>query len=213
MTRAAPEQCDERQALHLLLAERALNHYLSLDERARIRLLAIGGKTLGIDVRGTGWQYNLHAREGHFVLSSGRLYDTDAVLRGTPLSLLKMALGDGVAVLFSREVELRGDAEVAKRFKRLFDALDIDWEEHLATFVGDYPARRLMRLLTSLNAWRVRSSDVIAEDIGDYLGEETRLLGAANQVADLHDAVDDLRDDVARLKARVARYEHEQHDV
>jgi ubiquinone biosynthesis protein UbiJ len=213
MTREAAEQRDERQALHLLLIERALNSYLSLDERARTRLLAMDGKTLGIDVRGIGRHYNLHAQDGHCLLSDGMRHTPEATLRGTPLSLLKMASSDGVAALFSRQVELRGDAEVAKRFKRLFDTLDIDWEEHLATLIGDYPARRVMRLLVGLRAWRTRSSDVLGEDIGDYLSEETQLLGAANQVADLHDAVDDLRDDVARLKARVARYEHDQHNA
>jgi ubiquinone biosynthesis protein UbiJ len=213
MTRQAAEQMDEGQALHLLLIERALNGYLSLDERARARLLAMEGTTLGIDVRGIGRHYSLHARDGHCRLVEGMLHEPHATLRGTPLSLLNMACSDGVAALFSGQVALHGDPEVAKRFKRLFDTLDIDWEEHLATLVGDYPARRVMRLLVALSAWRARSSDALGEDLGDYLSEETQLLGASNQVADLHDAVDELRDDVARLKARVARYEHDQHNA
>ncbi|MDH3713429.1 MAG: SCP2 sterol-binding domain-containing protein [Gammaproteobacteria bacterium] len=213
MTREVAEQRDERQALHLLLIERMLNGYLSLDERARTRLLALEDKTLGIDVRGTGWHYCLHVRDGRCRLSSGVGCAPDATLSGAPLSLLKMAASDGVAMLFSRQVELRGDAELAKRFKRLFDTLDIDWEEHLARIVGDYPARRVMRMLLALGAWRARSTEALGEDIGDYLSEEEQLLGACNQVADLHDAVDDLRDDVARLEARVARYEHHQHNA
>ncbi|MDH3452133.1 MAG: SCP2 sterol-binding domain-containing protein [Gammaproteobacteria bacterium] len=206
-------QGETRRALHLALAQSALNGCLALDEGARARLLAMDGQTLTIEVRGLQRQYSLQARDGHCHLISGGLDAADATLRGAPLALWNMIASDGVRALFSGQVEIHGDVEVAKRFKRLFDTLDIDWEEQLAGFIGDYPARRAMRLLSALGVWRRRSSAVLSEDIGDYLSEEKQLLGNANQIADLHDAVDELRDDVARLNARVARCEQDQRDA
>ena len=53
-----------------------------------------------------------------------------------------------------------------------------------------------------------RSGNVLARDLGDYLNEEKRVLSAPAEIADLAAAIDTLRDDTARLAARVARCEH-----
>lgn len=197
--------------MHLLVLERLLNRLLALDEASGARLTALEGKRLAVEVRGLGRTYALTVRDGRCRLQGGAADSADVVVSGAPLTLLNLALSDGVRALFAGQVELRGDAEVAKRFKRLFDTLDIDWEEHLSAFIGDYPARRTMRALQSLGAWCARSGRVLLRDVGDYLNEEKRVLGAPAEVADLHDAVDELRDDAARLAARVARCEHNQH--
>ncbi len=213
MVGEAAKQGAPSQALHVVMAQRALNACLALDERARARLRSMEGQTLAIEVRGLHRQYSLRATGGLCELRAGGLHDADAVVRGAPLALLRMTTSDGVRVLFSGEVEVDGDVEVAKRYKRLLDTLDIDWEEQLAGVLGDYPARRAMRVLDAIGAWRRRSSAVLSEDIGDYLSEEQQLLGNPNQIADLHDAIDTLRDDVARLSARVARCERNQQDA
>lgn len=213
MTGTTAERSETQPALLLSLVERALNGYLALDASARRRLLAMEGETLIVEVRGLGRRYALQAREGRCLLLESATVAGNATMRGAPLSLLKMAATDGTRTLFSGDVELLGDVEVGKRFKRLFDALDIDWEEHLSMLVGDYPARRLWRTLQLLAAWRRRSATVLARDIGDYLNEEQAFLSPPNQLTDLHDAVDELRDDVARLSARLARYEHRQLDT
>lgn len=196
--------------MHLLVAERLLNDLLALDETAVKRLRALEGNSLAVDVRGLGRRYQLTVHNGRCRLHGGTTDDADAVVSGAPLALLDMVLSDGVQSLFTGQVELRGKAEIAKRFKRLFDTLDVDWEEQLSAYIGDYPARRAVRVLQSFGAWCTRSGRVLLRDIGDYLNEEKRVLGAPAEVADLHDAVDDLRDDAARLAARVTRCEHNQ---
>lgn len=203
----AARHCPTPKAPHLAVAQRVLNGYLALDERAKARLHAMTGQALVIEVRGLHQQYTLRVQDGRCELHGGKLEEVDALVSGAPLALWRMVTRGGVQVLFNGEVEVRGDVEVAKRYKRLFDTLDIDWEEQLSHILGDYPARRVMRVLRALGMWRRRSTVVLREDIGDYLSEETQLLSNANQVADLHDAVDELRDDVARLSARVARCE------
>jgi len=186
--------------------ERLLNDWLSLDARSAGRLRRLQGKAMAVVVSGTGWRINLRAEDGRLRVAGGSAA-VDATLYGAPWSLLSLARSDGVRPLFSGLVQVRGDTETAKRFKRLFDSLDVDWEEQLAGCLGDYPAHRALRWARGLAGWARRSGRVLGEDLGDYLREERRLLCDPHAATRLHDAVDTLRADVERLTARVARYE------
>lgn len=188
------------------LLGRAVNSYLALDPRSRARLARLDQRALGIAVEGLGLRLTLSVAEGELRLG-GATREVDAWVRGAPLALLSLALSDGVRALFSGRVRLQGDAEVAKRFKRLLDGLDIDWEEQLARHIGDYAARRAVRAAIAMAAWSARSRAALGEDLADFLHEERSWLAHPREARAFYDDVDTLRDDGARLAARVARLE------
>ncbi len=190
----------------LQLSETLLETAIALDPGARGRIRALQGRSLGITVAGLGIAFSVHAADGALRLRSGA-ESADVRLRGGPWSLARLALSDGVRPLFAGLVAIEGDTEVAKRNKRVFDTLDIDWEEHLARWLGDFPAHRAVLALGALERWARRSGAVLNEDLGDWLREERELLGDARDARELHDAVEGLRADVDRLSARVARCE------
>jgi ubiquinone biosynthesis protein UbiJ len=189
--------------------ERAINAVIGLDPQAAERLARLHGKVIRIELSGT--PISLHVVPGH----DGRLQllgqieaAPDATLSGSPIDLLRASDAErGVDELFAGRVRFKGDTGLAQRFSQILAGLDIDWEEQLAQLIGDIPAHELGRMARAsrTESQRLRASG--RETLSDYLTEEARLLPHRFEAEDFLGDVDTLRDDVARLEARVARLE------
>ncbi len=191
----------------LAAAETAFNQALRLDPESLRRLAALHGKVIAIELRGTGLTlYILPGPDGVSVLGA-YAGEPDTVLCGTPLALTRMGLGEATGMLFAGQVTIRGDVETGQRFKAILDDLDPDWLDPLARLVGDIPAHRLGRLLQDAGDWARQALDTLARNGAEYLQQEARVLATRDDVAEFVTAVDTLRDDLARLEARVARLE------
>lgn len=186
--------------------ETTLNSALRLDPVAFGKLHRFSGKVIKIEIHGLQLSlYLLPGADGICLMSQ---YDAepDTVLSGTPLAMAKMALGpDASKVLFAGEVTIRGDVETGQSFKRLLDELDIDWEEQLARYTGDIAAHKLGELVRAGTAWGQQALGILGRDATEYLQQESQALPVPTAVQQFIYEVDGLRDDTARLEARVAR--------
>ena len=119
-----------------------------------------------------------------------------------PRSLLDAARGDEAAL---KNVDVRGDAELAQMVLFLVGHLRWDAEEDLSRVIGDIAAHRLMSDAKALLAWERDARSRLAQSAGDYLTAEAGVLAAAGRIEDFAGGVDRLRDDTARLEKRLAR--------
>lgn len=134
----------------------------------------------------------------------------DAIVRGTPAALFSMAaaeLGGGWSAPGS-EVSIEGDAGLARDFERLFSRLDPDVEGRLGGLFGDVIGHQLAFGLKQ-GAQRARETAGVAREVlGEVLREGSRggrsgpLVGRG-EARRFADAVDELRDAVDRLEARL----------
>jgi ubiquinone biosynthesis protein UbiJ len=129
----------------------------------------------------------------------------DAVISGAPWSLARVAYGGDRGALFAGEVEIRGDVTVGQRFEAILRGIDIDWEEQLSRLVGDVAAHQVGKLVRDTMAWGAKSAETLGRDVSEYLQEESRHLPQRDEVDAFLTAVDDLRNDVERLGARIRR--------
>ena len=186
--------------------ESALNTALRLDPVAIKKLDRFSGKIIAIELQGLALTlYLLPGADGISLMSQ---YDgePDTVLSGTPMAMVKMALGpDASKVLFAGEVTIRGDVETGQGFKRLLDELDIDWEEQLARYTGDITAHKLGKLFRATAAWGQQTLRILGQDATEYFQQEGQDLPIPAAVRLFMHQVDELRDDAARLESRVAR--------
>ncbi len=127
------------------------------------------------------------------------------MLKGSPLTLLQMVLGDGQGQGFPEELEIAGDVETARRFQSLLAGLEIDWEEQLSRITGDVAAHQAGNALRTLRKWCRQAGASLEQDTVEYLREEQELLPYRDEVEDFLAAVDTLRDDAERLALRVQR--------
>ncbi len=185
--------------------EQALNAALALDPKTLERLARLQGRVIAIELKGTGIRLLLQP-EQHGLRLMGH-YDgvVDTTLRGAPFALLRMSTGRTGEGMFKGGVEIDGDVELGQQIQRVFEKLDIDWEEHLSRLTGDIIAHQVGNTVRDLFQWSERSAEHLGQDTADYLQEETEVLPVPWEVEHFIDEVDTLRSDVDRLEARVRR--------
>lgn len=186
--------------------ENALNGYFALDDRARARLAELEGKVVALEI--TGLDLTLYFVPGAAGLQVlGRYGDRpDTVIRGTPMALARLSLADDPnRVVLSGDVSIDGNTHAGRVFREALAAVELDWEELLSKAVGDIAAHQIGNALRGLGGWARRSAGSLRMDVTEYLQEESRDLPTRYEIEDFVNGVDDLRDGVERLAARVAR--------
>lgn len=198
------------QPVHIRALEGALNRYLKLDPNTPSRFAALTGKIIAVELEGLGRTlYFAPEPEGVRILADYAGIP-DAILQGTPWALLRMGglQSDSRAAreaLATGAVRIGGDVELGQRFKQILDAIEIDWEEHLAGLVGDLLAHKLGNAARAVQGWGRQAAATLGQDFAEYQQEEAHNLARPDDAQNFIGAVDTLRDDVERLEQRVSR--------
>jgi ubiquinone biosynthesis protein UbiJ len=185
--------------------EQALNAALALDPKTLERLGRLQGRVIAIELTGTGIRLLMQPEQNGLRLMGHYDGAVDTTLRGAPFALLRMGSGRTGEGLFRGGVEIDGDVELGQQVQRIFERLDIDWEEHLSRLTGDIIAHQIGNTVRGLFSWGERAGEHLARDSADYLQEETEVLPLQWEVDEFIEAVDTLRSDVDRIEARVKR--------
>ena len=194
----------------------SLNSVLALDPESAARLERIEGRVLMLRLEGVGIELFFTAKQRHFEVSLENPQateddpDPDTTVIGTPAALFSMAAeeaGGGWGGPGSK-VTILGDAALARDFERLFSRLDPDFEGLLSGMVGDVAGHQVVSGLK-------QASRQVRETLGEagvVAGEVFRdgLRGGASgpligekEARQFSDGVDELRDAVERLEARI----------
>jgi len=185
--------------------EQALNAALALDPKTLERLARLQGRVIAIELKGTGIRMVLEPGMQGLRLMSHFDGEVDTTLCGAPFALLRMSTGRTGEGMFSGEVEIDGDVELGQQIQRVFEKLDIDWEEHLSRLGGDIIAHQIGNTVRGLFNWGGRAAEHLGDDTADYLQEETDTLPVPWEVEEFIANVDTLRSGVDRIEARVKR--------
>ena len=188
----------------MLILESVINRYLALDPEMLDKLAQFDGKVIKLELTGINKTlYMLPNDRGIQVLTE---YEgsADTVLRGTPISLFKMGLVSNAAnLLLKGEIEITGDTRLGHQFKNIFSQMDIDWSEPLANMVGDSLAYQIQKSGSKLGRWGKASAKSVSASFSEYLQEESRDVVTETELNIFNEAVDQLRNDVDRLQARI----------
>ena len=188
----------------MLIIETVINRYLALDPELLDKLAQFDGKVIKLEMTGINKSfYMLPSERGMQVLTE---YEgtADTVLRGTPVSLFKMGLVSNVAnLLLKGEIEITGDTRLGHQFKNVFSQMDIDWSEPLADIVGDGLAYQIQQSGNKFGRWGKTTARSVSTSVSEYLQEESRDVVTDTELNIFNEAVDQLRDDVDRLQARI----------
>jgi ubiquinone biosynthesis protein UbiJ len=125
---------------------------------------------------------------------------------------LTVAAGSLVDVLrdpqaAASKTEVTGDAEFAGVISFLFTHLRWDVEEDLSKIVGDVAAHRLARFGRDVAQVPGRVVDGVSRSVATYLREGHGAVPSRSEVDAFNQAVNVLRDDVARLEKRLEHLE------
>lgn len=188
----------------MLILEAAINKYLALDPEAVDSLAEFSGKVIKMKITGINKSLYLLPDGKGIQVRLDYDGDVDTTLTGSPFALFKMGLASNVTdLLLKGEIEVRGDTRLGHRFKNVFSKMDIDWSEPLSNVFGDAAAFHINQTLKEFGRWAKRSSQSVTMSLGEYLTEESRDVVTETELEIFNEAVDELRNDVDRLEAKI----------
>jgi ubiquinone biosynthesis protein UbiJ len=187
--------------------ESLLNRNVEGSSRARELIARLEGRSLEVRATPTPLAIRFRVDGVRVSVSGGGEGEPDAVIEGTPLSLITLAGPQPEDRLRRGEVRISGDAETAQLFQKLFKATRPDFEEELSRLVGDPLAHHVANAARSVFDFGRRAAETFARNMGEYLTEESRDLPAQAEVEDWIGQVDRLREDADRFEARLALLE------
>lgn len=191
----------------LATLEATLNRNIADSSAARNLCKRLQGKSLRIQFTGLPLQFTLIADPMGIQIKPDGNDAADAVLTGTPLSLFGLANQDSTAPIKDRAVRIEGNAEVAHVFSELLKQAKPDFEEELSRVIGDVAAHKVGNALRDALGFGKRAADTLLQNIGEYLQEEGRDVPNKTEMQEFIHDVDKLRDDAARLEARLSMQE------
>lgn len=186
--------------------EAGVNRWLGLDPDVVARLGPMAGKVIAVEVRGPDVTFYVAPHMGGVHLLAAYDGEPDTVLCGSPAAFVRLGgSSHPTRILFSGEVQIRGDVELGRRFKAAVDGMEIDWEEQLARIAGDVLAHQVGNMVRDTRRWMSEAVDTLSEDVAEYLHEESRLVPEALEIEEFLCGVDTLRSDADRLEQRISR--------
>jgi ubiquinone biosynthesis protein UbiJ len=182
---------------------RLLNRQIAMTTAARELCKKLAGRVIAVRVRDSGLAMYFHVDEAGIRLSGNYDGEPDVVVAGSLMTLAGMAGQSGESAVREGRVEVSGDAEIAQTFQRLLRHGRPDLEEELSTLVGDAAAHGIGQLVRSVRDWGREAGSTLQQNLGEYLQEESRALPSRYEAERFRREVEALRDDVARLEARL----------
>lgn len=191
--------------------ENLLNRNLPQSPRAREICAQLAGKRVRIESRGLGWVLVAECLPTSIRLTKGDApaHDGchDAEISGSLMSLAALAGSHPEEVIRRGDVTIRGDAELAQKFRELAMLLKPDVEEELSRLIGDTPAHQALRMVRAATSFGRRAAETSVRNVAEYLAHERRDLVPGAEAEDFHRGVERLREDLDRLEARTRQLE------
>ena len=186
-----------------------VNRQIKASTPARELCAELDGKIIAVRVRDTGLAMYMCVCPDEIAILGDFDGEPDAAITGTILTLARMAGKSGEDAIRDGSLELIGDGEVAQAFQKLLAYGKPDIEEELSGVIGDVAAHRLGEVARSVGGWSKEAGSTLRQNITEFLQEERRDVPSRYEVEAFTKNVDTLRDDVARVEARLKRLEQE----
>lgn len=176
-----------------------------LDPESKEHLYRLSGKVVKIE-----WgplTYYWFFKSDLIYLSKDYNGPADLILRGSTFDFLRMAFISKDNALTDIPLQVMGDMEFAKQFKDFFANLEVDYEEQLSKIVGDGIAYPMIQVLKAISLWATQSMESLSQNLTNYVQREMNWLVSPEELQLFFSDVDELRDDCARIEARIKMLE------
>jgi len=181
---------------------RVIHRVLRDYPQAASQLSAHAGKTVLLRIGPLDARYRV-AANGELELAGNEAATSDNLTVTIPVSALPELARNSEAAW--RALDLQGDGEFAATLSGIARNVEWDIEEDLSRVIGDIAAHRLVEGAKSVGAWQADARQRLTENIAEFLTEEKRLLLPKAELESFARSNESLRDDLARLEARLTR--------
>ncbi len=183
--------------------------YLDCDPEAAQRLSAFEDKNLLlrltdmekeflVALRQDGITITEHSDDGPVEVAARVEADVLVLLRVARSKQCQSMLDDGTLLV-------QGDSGLVRQIGSVFAAVEIDWEEVAAAYMGDLVAYQVGVWLRRVKEYRHRSFENFRMDVSEYLQEESRVVPTRVEMERFLNDADELEAGIGDLEARVRR--------
>jgi len=181
----------------------ALNRVIALDPEHLKLLGTLNGQVLEVHLLGPALSFFLIGTPDALKLAAITDQAPSATLKATPATLAALLLNGGAST--PGKLDISGDAMAARAFEQFMGALKPDWDEPLARLFGDVAGTQIAGGARALFGFLRERAEGFRRDSVNYLKNESRDLVSTPEFEAFAEAVEDLRDDLDRLEARLNR--------
>ncbi|KDE40261.1 MAG: SCP2 domain-containing protein [Nitrincola lacisaponensis] len=190
-------------------AEASLNLLLKKDPATRQRLAALSGKVIRLEMEQPRLNLTLLPGQAGLDLLLNSEAVADLTLSGKASDFMLMLQQQHAEdKLFGKGIDLQGDTGLATQFSQAIKGFKLDWEAWLADLIGDTAAHPLAHFLHQQGQYWQQAGQSLTQNTSEYLQEELRLLPPRAEIEQFIEDIEQLRDDVARLEARINALNH-----
>lgn len=128
----------------------------------------------------------------------------NTIIRGTLNHFLHVFVkGATTSTLFEYPIDIDGNTHNIEVLRDAFKQIDLDLEEKLSRYLGDSLAHKIFFQAKEAKKTLENTSNKLISQIEAYIYFESKLLPTRKQAEQFYDDIAILRDDVARLEARI----------
>lgn len=185
-------------------AETSLNTLLQKDAKTLQQLGKMSGKVIRFDISQPSVHLTLIPSQSGIDLLLHSNATPDLTLTGHATDFLQMLRSEHPDTkLFGKGIDVHGDTGLATQFSSVLRGFSIDWEAWLADYIGDTAAHPVASFFNQQSKALRQASQSLSDNTLEYLQEEIKLLPPRVEVEAFIDQIEQLRDDVDRLEARI----------
>ena len=187
------------------LLETGVNKLHQLDSSAKQKRKALDGTIIGVSLKEID-------KPIYFVISHQQI-DLLSRFEGQPDCFIRlnfMALMDLqdnhqlTSLIKSGQLEVQGDIKTVQQFALLLTEMDIDWEEHLSSKVGDLLAHKLVYHAKQCKKQLFKQGNKAQKQLTEIISEELKLAPGPLQVAYFCDQVSDIEKQLEALEKKIS---------
>ena len=183
-------------------------HHLRQLPRGQELLERLSGKVIALRLEPFGKRVYLCPTHEDLQFLTELSRTPDVTISGNLAAFVQAGLlGKALSSLNEAGLGVAGDADLARQFHALSQALKIDWQRVLESHLGWPLAHSIMAAARAGSAWTHATLRAAQDDVSEYLREEARWLPDRAETEAFYNAVDTLREVTDRLSARISRLE------
>ena len=187
--------------------ELAINKALAHDPATHKRLAEQAGRCVCLILTEPAVTLSVHFRETHITVSPFAEEDADCTLSGKSSGLIQLMSGPKTSLAGS-ELTLNGQTGFLMELLDITKNVEIDWEAIICQYLGDEAGHMAAQALRYKSAHLKRLHQRAPHFVNTLLIEELQAIPATSELNAFSNNVDDIRDDVERLQARMELIKH-----
>lgn len=189
------------------LVETGVNKLHHLDSMAKQRRRALDGTIIGVALKELNKPLYFVISHQQIDLLSRYEGEPDCFIRLNVLALIDLQDNHQLTSLIkSGQLEVEGDVKIVQQFSQLLTEMQIDWEQHLSTKVGDILAHKMIYHAKQCKKMLAKQKAKIDKQLREVVTEELKLAPGPLEVAYFCDQVSAIEKQVAVLEKQLARY-------